>query len=249
MEYRKNRAFLKYDFQFDLADPESVQELIRKVDSDQDKGIPKPPDQKPYNEKELIFLPSPQDIPLKKRDIFDILNSRESRRAPSSANKKITLDEVSFILWSVQGVRINNNPNGKRTVPSAGSRYPFDTYFLASSVEELKVGLYRYVWSKHAILPVSVSDENVKELTRRFDKCALTIIWVVVPYRCEWRYAQLSYKLCALDAGHMAQNGYLAAESLGLGCCAVGAYSQTDIDRLIGVDGVDELTCYIETFT
>lgn len=32
MEYRKNRLFLKYNFQFDLANLESIQELLRKVD-------------------------------------------------------------------------------------------------------------------------------------------------------------------------------------------------------------------------
>lgn len=248
MEYKQNRVFLKYPFQFDLADPESVKELWKKVDSDQNKGLPEPSAEKPYDEEDLIPLPSPKDVILRKRDIFDILDSRESRRTPSSLHKEITLNELSFILWSVQGVRINNNPSGKRTVPSGGGRYPFDTYFLASNVENLKMGLYQYVWSKHAIIPVSVSDENVKELVRWFDKCAVTIIWAVVPYRCEWRYTQLSHKVCALDAGHMAQNGYLAAEALGLGCCAVGAYSQVDIDRLIGVDGLDEFTCYIEAF-
>ncbi len=248
MDYKQNRAFLKYDFEFDLSDPESLKELYLKLDSDQDRGLPEPPAEKPYNESDLILLTDPSGVALKKRDIFDILNSRESRRTPSSPNREVTLDELSFILWSVQGLRINDNPKNRRTVPSAGARFPFDTYFLASSVEGLNVGLYRYVWSRHAIIPVAVSDENIKELVRRYDKCALTIIWVAVPYRCEWRYAQLSPKLCALDAGHTAQNGYLAAEALGLGCCAVGAYSQIEIDRLIGVDGIDEFTCYIEVF-
>lgn len=248
MDYKENRVFLKYPFQFDLTDADSINTLWKKVDSDQSKGLPAPPAEKPYKEEDLIPLPNPKDTILKKRDIFDILDSRESRRTPSIPHRDITLNELSFILWSVQGVRINNNPTGKRTVPSGGGRYPFDTYFLVSSVENLKAGLYRYVWSEHAITSVSISDENIAELQRRFDKCALTIMWVVVPYRCEWRYTQLSHKVCALDAGHMAQNGYLAAEALELGCCAVGAYSQVDIDKLIGVDGVDEFTCYIEAF-
>lgn len=248
MDYRRNRAFLKYGYQFDLEDPESIQRLLDKLDSDQDKGMPEPPMEKPYDEKDLIILPSPEDAVLQKRDIFDILNSRESRRTPANPEKKMTLHEVSFILWAVSGVRINRNPIKKRTVPSAGGRYPFDTYFLAANVENLPVGLYRYVWSRHALLPVPLRDGNVKELTRRFGKAAMTILWVAVPYRCEWRYAQLSYKLCALDAGHMAQNGYLAAQALGIGCCAIGAYSQKDIDRLIMVDGFDEFTCYIEAF-
>lgn len=248
MDYKQNRVFLKYPFEFDLDDPESIKELWKKVDSDQGKGQPQPPAEKPYDENALILLPNPEEVPLQKRDIFDILDSRESRRSPSSPDRRITLNELSFLLWATQGVRINNNPNRKRTVPSGGGRHPFDTYFLATNVENLETGLYRYVWSRHAIVPVSVGADNVKELVRRFDKCAVTLIWVVVPYRCEWRYTQLSHKVCALDAGHIGQNGYLAAEALGLNCCAIGAYSQAEIDRLIGVDGADEFTCYIEVF-
>lgn len=247
MEYKLNRAFLKFDFPFDYDSP-----LCNPLaDTDQTKGVPMPPGEKPFNDDDLIALPDPRDVVLKKRDIFDIIDSRESRRTPNS--NEMTLNELSFILWAVQGVRINNNPNKKRTVPSAGSRYPFDTYFFALSVENLPIGLYRYVWSKHAIVPVSVSDENKNEMARQIEKftffkiSALTIFWVVVPYRCEWRYAQFAHKACALDAGHVGQNGYLAAEALGRGCCAIGGYSQ-DIDQVIGVDGVDEFTCYIEAF-
>ena len=241
MEYKHNRDFLKFDVQFDHTNP-TANPLAQ---SDQTKGLPMPAAEKPYDEKDIIVLPKPQDVVLKNRDIFDIFDSRESRRIPYS---EMTLDELSFILWAVQGTRIRNNAANKRTVPSAGARYPFDTYFSALSVGNLPTGLYRYIWSKHVIVPVHISEDNKNELMRQFDKCAVTIFWVVVPYRCEWRYVQFAHKFCALDAGHMAQNGYLAAEALGRGCCAIGGYSQKDVDRLIGVDGVDEFTCYIEGF-
>jgi SagB-type dehydrogenase family enzyme len=242
MEYKQNRTFLKFDFHFDLIKNEGGNPL---ADSDQTKGLPAPPMEKAYNEKELIYLPNPIDVDLKKRDIIDVIDSRESRRIPYS---KFTIKELSFILWAVQGVRINNNPNKKRTVPSAGSRYPFDTYFLALDVEGLPKGLYRYIWSKQAIISVPIKEGSIEDFDRYTAKGAISIFWVVVPYRCEWRYIQYAHKLCALDAGHMGQNGYLAAEALGRGCCSIGGYSQTDIDRLLGLDGVNEFTCYIEAF-
>jgi len=242
MKYAQNRAFLKGDLQFDF----SSQNFNPLADSDQSKGLPEPPAEKPYNNDELIYLPNPIDVPLKKRDIFDILDSRESKRIPYN---EFSLEELSFILWAVQGVRINNNPNKKRTVPSAGARYPFDTYILVLDVKNLKKGLYRYIWSKQAIIPVYINKESIEDFKRYiYPIGAINIFWVVVPYRCEWRYMQHSHKLCALDAGHMGQNGYLAAEALGRGCCADGGYSQPDVDRLLGMDGIDEFTCYIEAF-
>ena len=217
------------------------------ADSDQSKGLPAPPTEKPYNEKDLIYLPNPIDVDLKKRDIIDIIDSRESKRIPYG---EFTLNELSFLLWATYGVRINNNPDKqKRTVPSAGSRYPFDTYVLVLNVKNLKKGLYRYIWSKQAVIPISISEESIEDFKRyTMPVGAINIFWVIVPYRGEWRYMQHSHKACALDAGHMGQNGYLAAEALGRGCCAIGGYSQPDIDRLLGLDGVDEFTCYIEAF-
>ena len=51
-----------------------------------------------------------------------------------------------------------------------------------------------------------------------------------------------------LEAGHLAQNALLAAEGLGLGSTPIGGYLDRDVDRLIGVDGVDESVVYVLLF-
>ena len=53
--------------------------------------------------------------------------------------------------------------------------------------------------------------------------------------------------MIALDAGHVCQNLYLAAESIGAGACAIGAYDQKQVDALLGVDGTDEFAIYLAT--
>ena len=75
--------------------------------------------------------------------------------------------------------------------------------------------------------------------------CAATFIWTTIPYRMEWRYAEASYKVIALDAGHVCQNLYLACEAVDAGTCAIGAYDQDLMDSLIEVDGEDEFTVYV----
>jgi len=74
---------------------------------------------------------------------------------------------------------------------------------------------------------------------------AATFVWTVVPERTEWRYAEASAKVIALDAGHVCQNLYLACEAIGAGTCAVGAYDQELMDELLGLDGDDEFTIYL----
>jgi SagB-type dehydrogenase family enzyme len=243
MKYKQNREFLKDGLQFDLSDENGVNPL---AESDQMKGKPEPPSEKPYNEEDLIYLPDPWDVKLKKRDIIDVLDSRQSRRTPYG---EFTLNELSFILWAVYGIRIINNPDKKRTVPSAGARYPFETYFTALDVKGLAKGLYRYIWSKHAIIPVPVEEEKIDDMKRYIGSGeGITLFWSVIPYRGEWCYMQHAHKVAAIDAGHMGQNGYLAAEALGRGCYTIGGYSQADVDRLIGMDGVNEFVCYIAKF-
>jgi len=74
---------------------------------------------------------------------------------------------------------------------------------------------------------------------------AATFLWTTVPARMEWRYAEASYKVIALDAGHVCQNLYLACEVVGAGTCAVAAYDQEAADTLLGVDGESEFTLYM----
>ena len=70
-------------------------------------------------------------------------------------------------------------------------------------------------------------------------------VWTALPYRTEWRYATISHKVIAMDAGHMCQNLYLAVEAIQAGTCAIGAYDQDPMDRLIGVDGEEEFVIYV----
>jgi SagB-type dehydrogenase family enzyme len=61
----------------------------------------------------------------------------------------------------------------------------------------------------------------------------------------EWRYGLASYKVLAMDAGHVCQNLYLACEAIAAGTCAIGAYHQEKIDRLLRLDGKEEFTIYL----
>ncbi len=63
----------------------------------------------------------------------------------------------------------------------------------------------------------------------------------------EWRYGEAAHKVIALDAGHVCQNFYLAAESIGCGACAIAAYDQQLSDNLVEVDGKDEFIVYMAT--
>lgn len=226
-------------------------------ESDQARGVPRPDFEKLLpGDRELVPLPDPAKTGLKVADIRKCIGNRKSVRR--FRNEPVTLAELSFLLWATQGVRefvsdaLHRHHAVKKTVPSAGSRHPFETYIAARLVEGLSEGIYRYVGSKHAL----VLEKGVKGLEAELSKAAvgqtfcgkapLLFLWSAVPYRTIWRYGlPRSIKVILLDAGHIGQNLHLACEALGLGTCMIGAYDQAYTDRLFGLDGQTELAAYM----
>ena len=217
--------------------------------TDQIKGVPMPPFENEWDEDALIALPDPKSAELKKRDIIQVFEERVTRRKLGAG--PMSLSDLSFLLWASAGMREILAGRIFRTVPSAGSRHPFESFFYADKVDGLKPGLYRYIAQRNAVVFVSykegMKDELIKCMKNQWFGCSVAIFWVFNAYRCEWRYVHHSHKVSLLDVGHIAQNAYLAAEALGIGCCTIGAYLQ-EIDQHLGVDGIEEFCVYIGVF-
>jgi SagB-type dehydrogenase family enzyme len=75
--------------------------------------------------------------------------------------------------------------------------------------------------------------------------CAACFIWTAIPYRMEWRYTLQAKKDILIEAGHVCQNLYLACEAINAGTCGIAAYDQKKIDKLLDIDGKDEMTVYL----
>ena len=210
------------------------------VRSDQQKGMPQPPLQAPYSG-EAIELPRPDKVEVQAFDLRAAIEGRQSvRRYAQSA---LTLDELSFLLWCTQGIKGTQGSYATlRTVPSAGARHAFETYLLINRVEGLAPGLYRFLAVEHQLVEVDL-DEGIGEAItqacwdQRFVLAsAVTFIWAAVPYRMTWRYGQRGYRYMHLDAGHVCQNLYLGAEAIDCGVCAIAAFSDEDMNRLLKLD-------------
>jgi SagB-type dehydrogenase family enzyme len=239
MDYRSQRQFIHGD----LWDEWGSLELDQKL------GLPLPPLQKPYpSGASLIDLVPPEKFSIGDMPVREAIHRRQSWR--KYLPMPLTLEELSFLLWASQGVRsvIMDGYATRRTVPSGGSRHPFETYLAVIHVESLLPGLYRYLAIEHKLLLLSEDPDIAEKISIACADFALgsavTFAWTAIPYRSEWRYGPLAAKLVAQDSGHVCQNLYLACTSIGAGTCAVGAYSQKKMDALLGVDGVDEFTVY-----
>jgi SagB-type dehydrogenase family enzyme len=218
----------------------------------QSRGVAPPPIQKPCPEDaQKITLPgSRQWETIKPVSIVDAIARRQSRRASTKGD--LLLSELSFLLWATQAIRQKAAEyHALRTVPSAGCRHSFETYIAAFRVRGLEKAIYRYLPLSHELVK-HAEPENPEATVARMalgqsfaGKSAATFIWTTIPARMEWRYAEASYKVIALDAGHVCQNLYLACEAAGCGTCAIAAYDQQYCDEVLGIDGQEEFTIYM----
>jgi SagB-type dehydrogenase family enzyme len=215
-------------------------------------GVPPPPIEKGYSvdAERIDLIPPDRFRTLPKADLLCAIAKRESRRQFSET--PLTLEELSFLLWATQGVREQSGAeNARRTVPSAGARHALETYLCVLNVQGLDRGFYRYLPLEHQLV-VEYRDAGAAgkigwaAFQQNWISSAATVfIWSAIPYRTEWRYGLAAHKVILLDAGHVCQNLYLACEAISAGTCAVAAYDQELMDRLLQIDGKDEFVIYL----
>jgi len=181
-------------------------------------------------------------------DLLQVFNQRQSHRVYTK--EKMTLLQLSYLLWTTQGIKSirGNNYATLRTVPSGGARHEFETYLIIKNVEGLKEGAYHYLPISHQIEFLSSNEDIDQKLAdalsgQNWSNAAnVVFFWSVIPYRSEWRYSFFAHRIVLVDIGHVCQNLYIAAESIGLGTCAIGAFERLLCDALFGLDGSEEFT-------
>jgi SagB-type dehydrogenase family enzyme len=223
------------------------------VPSDMSAGAPVPDAEKSApTAAKLLDLPDGERSPSKRAEVLsELLRERRSRR--EYVRKPLTLKELAGLLWATQGVLETGAGYSLRTTPSAGARHPLETYLNFNRVEGQAPGLYRYLPLRRQIvqltegMSVAASLEAACLGQEMFTACAVSFIWTAVIRRSAWKYQQRAYRYIYLDAGHVCQNLYLACEALGLGCCAVAAYDDDAVNRVLAVDGKEEFAIYLAT--
>jgi len=215
--------------------------------------LPPPPLEKPVPPgTSVLRLPEPDLLPDQQINFLELIEVRASVRQYSA--KDITLKDLSYLLWCTQGVKMALPKGGTmRTVPSAGARHAFETYLLIQRVEGLKPGLYRFLALGHALMPIATEDGALEEIYAGFKadrmvrESAVTFIWAADFPRMTYMFGKRACRYLYLDAGHVCQNLYLAAHTLGIGTCAVGAFDDNKLNAALGFDGKNDFVVYCAT--
>jgi len=176
----------------------------------------------------VISLPEPK---LKgAMSLEEAIQRRRSKR--SYISQELTLEEISQLLWSVQG--ITDERMGFRAAPSAGALYPLEIYLLKAD------GLYLYLPDGHRIKRLSE-----KDLRRPLAQAALwqgyiaqapiDIVICAVYERVTSKYGKRGIRYTAIEVGHAAQNLHLQAVVLGLGSVPIGAFDDDAVKKVLSL--------------
>ncbi|MHA1200239.1 MAG: SagB/ThcOx family dehydrogenase, partial [Candidatus Heimdallarchaeaceae archaeon] len=112
-------------------------------------------------------------------------------------------------------------------------------------------GIYRYLAVEHKLLEYIIEDgiaDKVVEAAydqKMVKNDAVTFIWVADIYRMFWRYVERGYRYIHIDAGHVCQNLYLAAENINAGVCAIAAFHDEIFSKILKIDGESHFVVYL----
>lgn len=182
----------------------------------------------------MISLPEPQFKG--EMSVEEALLKRRSRRI--FKKEKLTLKEISQILWASQG--ITDSTLKKRTIPSAGALYPLEIYLVSKNIEGLPSGLFKYQPQNHELVKI-FEKEISKDLAKAalwqdfISKAPAVLIISAIFEKTTKKYGERGIRYVFMEAGHVAQNIYLQAESLKLATVAVGAFDDEKIKKLLSI--------------
>jgi len=154
--------------------------------------------------------------------------------------ESLSLSQLSQVLWSAQGI---THAQGLRAAPSAGATYPLEVYVFVGQggVEGLEPGIYHYNVENHSLNLHKEGDLreqlSLAALDQEFIVQAPVDIVICALYeRTAWQYGRRAERYVHMEAGHVGENIHLQAVALGLAVVMVGAFSDEDVSRVMGLE-------------
>ncbi len=163
------------------------------------------------------------------------LSGRRSVR--EYTDEPVSLAELSQLLWAAQGV---THSGYGRTAPSAGALYPIELYVVASKVDGLAKGLYRYRVREHDLAEVTAEDVQRQLASaalgqESLERAAAVIVVAGVVDRVGQKYGRRALRYVHMEVGAVVENVLLQATALKLGAVFIGAFNDKQVRRVLGM--------------
>lgn len=176
--------------------------------------------------------------------LSDALRCRKSIRDFST--RPVSFEQISTLLYFSAGIkrRVRSRTSKVasqvplRFYPSAGARYPIETYVIVLRSDKLRRGVYHYNVKRNGlelVFPV-VPRKDIKGIfvDNWVSSAPIIVVLGAVFQRTQVKYGERGYRYTLIEAGHICQNMLLVAASIGLGACPLGGFLDDKLNLLIG---------------
>ena len=195
----------------------------------------------------IVQLPQPRSD--SDYSIEEVMLKRRTHR--NFVKSTISMEDLSQVLWAAYGITKTDNSReifrgGFRTAPSAGATFPLEVYAIVGKVKGIDSGVYRYISDGHKLVP-EINEDIRSELAQAalnqemIADAPASLFFSAVFERTTQRYGDRGReRYVCMEIGHVAQNVYLQAEALGLGTCAIGAFNDDKVARVMQLPDEEE---------
>jgi SagB-type dehydrogenase family enzyme len=168
----------------------------------------------------------------------------QRRTVRSFSPQTLRLEQFSQLLWAAQGI---TGRGFKRAAPSAGALFPMDLYGVVGneSVAGVPAGVYHYQPDGHRIvqkisqdLRNALSGASLRQMWMA--QAPLQLVITAEFSRITGKYGRRGKRYAHMEAGHIAQNIFLQAESLGLKAGIVGAFNDQEVIQALQIPPTHE---------
>lgn len=208
--------------------------------------VPSRPPVLPWHE--VVTLP-PASAP--SGSLADALSDRHTSRGEQLTGP-LSAGQLATLLWTAQGAL----PGGRRPYPSAGALHTARLRLIAWQVSDLAPGVYDVDETRRVLVRIAPAP-STSEVTPtsmwfgpRDDGVALTTTPALLALYVragELRrfYGLRALRLTLVEAGHLAQNLALVAQSAGLSLGMIGGFYDDMAHDVLGLDGVNDTLVYL----
>ncbi|MFC6706685.1 SagB/ThcOx family dehydrogenase [Flexivirga alba] len=179
--------------------------------------------------------------------LSEAIKSRSSERA--FGERGLSQSCLRSLLFHASGVRTTTSladgtPVFRRNVANSGNLGSCEVFIVVHEVQSLTSGIYHYdsLAGSLGLLKEGHFRTWLREYVLYQTELAdapLTVVLAGAAGRLKQKYGDRGYRLALIDAGHVSQNLYLVATALGLAITATAGFIDDELDRALGLDGLD----------
>lgn len=242
---------------------ENIRDIHKKVDRTMDsrKSMHNLEDNSKFkliniSEKKEKIIHTFSEDSLEDTEIISTIKKRKSIRDYSS--KKVSLSQLFKILKYTFGYRnyetgiYGFNKFPVSYTPSTGGLACMSHYVVIRSIKGLETGLYRYNRTENTLECVSLGNWYYKMPSLLYetgfaqDSAFLIILYAEI-YKLSWKYGERGYRFAHIDAGVIAQNMQLIAQSYNIGSCMIAGYQDEEFRKIFNLSE-EEIPMLVMTF-